>query len=210
MMSALLWSFHAKTASLSPSTSPVGKSDSAIRSLAYSPGVWMASWTAPSCARRSRFSGAERGAGRGVVFVAGARDDRIDLLAGPVREMGGGVIDLRQRRHFFPVVGPFEGHRCVAASGGDGFCAIFPALRADVFGRQDAPGSKRSLPENSRAGRIAGDQLAASSSPVRRACSSDHPSWTAFQSRLLRGSRRLAAWPTGPHADAPDPTALPR
>ena len=67
--------------------------------------------------------------------IAGAQDDRVDVLGRAVLEMGGLADDLLQQRHLLPVVRPFEAHRLRAVAGGDRFRAVFVALRADVLGR---------------------------------------------------------------------------
>ena len=69
-----------------------------------------------------------------MVPVAGAQDDRIDHLGGAILEGRGIAFDLLQQRHFFPVVGPVEPHRVGPVRYGHRFAAVFPALRADVFG----------------------------------------------------------------------------
>ena len=70
-----------------------------------------------------------------VVLIAGAQDDRIDLLRRAVLEIGRVFIDMGQQRHLLPVRGPVKPHRRRAVRHRQRPGAVFPALRPDILGR---------------------------------------------------------------------------
>ena len=72
---------------------------------------------------------------RKVVQIAGAQDDRVDLLRRAILEIGGLVLDLLQQRLLLPIRRPLESHRLRAVGTGDRFRAVLVALRADILGR---------------------------------------------------------------------------
>src|ERR1043165_1701935 len=60
--------------------------------------------------------------------------------------MSGLVLEPLQQRTLLEILRPVEAHGLRAIAGGDGLRAIFPALRADIFGRIAASHDENILP----------------------------------------------------------------
>ena len=67
--------------------------------------------------------------------VTSTQDQRVDVLACPVFEVRCVAINVGQQRDLCPIVWPVIAHGSRTVANSDRLCAVFPALRADVFGR---------------------------------------------------------------------------